>query len=102
MSEPVASVLRAAYPEVFFFIDREECALGYSPKVREFFLRVRPGSAVHQTLAFCPFSGKAFPEPLRDRFFDELEALGLIDGLADVERAPAEFQSEAWWIERGL
>ena len=102
MSEPVASILRAAYPEVFFFIDRGECALGYSPKVREFYLRVLPGSLVHQTLAFCPFSGKALPEPLRDRFFDELEALGLIDGLADVERAPAEFQSEAWWIERSL
>ena len=101
MNEPAISVLRDVYPEVFFFIDREECALGYSPKVREFYLRVRHTGSVVQTLAFCPFSGKGFPPSLRERFFDELEALCLYD-LADADRAPTEFQSETWWIERGL
>lgn len=102
MSQPPASVLRDAYPEVFFFIDRGECALGYSAQFREFSLEVRPGRPVLQRLAFCPFSGRAFPEPLRNRFFDELASLGLDDGLADMERAPTEYQSETWWIRRGL
>jgi hypothetical protein len=98
----VETILRGEYPEIFFFIDREECGLSYSPKVREFSLLVRPDGEAGQMLHFCPFSGKPFPDSLRDRFFDELDAMGLTDGLADVERAPAEFQSEAWWIGRGL
>jgi hypothetical protein len=57
---------------------------------------------LEQQLRFCPFTGKALPGSLRNRFFDEIEKLGLVDGLADIERAPAEFQSETWWIARGL
>lgn len=102
MAAPVETTLRDAYPEIFFLIDREECGLRYDPKVREFTLAVRPREAVEQVLRFCPFTGKALPPSLRDHFFIELERLGLIDGLADVGRAPAEFQSEAWWIARGL
>lgn len=102
MSKAVQSVLRKDYEDLFFFLDREECGITYSPSFREFGLLVRPRSQVQQQLRFCPFTGKALPESLRDRFFDEIEKLGLIDGLADIERAPAEFQSEEWWIKRGL
>jgi hypothetical protein len=91
----IESALRSAYPDLFFFIDRGECGLGYSPRVREFHLAVRPGSEVVQQLAFCPFSGKALPESLRQAFFDQLETIGLSDGLSDVDRAPPEFQTEA-------
>jgi hypothetical protein len=99
---PVRTSLRDIYPEFFSFLDRGECGLGYSPKVREFYVKVRSGSPVIQLLNFCPFSGKAFPASLRDRFFDELEELGLTEGLADFENAPAEFQSEDWWMSRHL
>lgn len=102
MNPGVETSLRGEYPEIFFFIDREECGLSYSPKVREFSLLVRPDGEAGQMLHFCPFSGKQLPPSLRDRFFDELEAIGLCDGLADVERAPLEFRSEAWWIARDL
>lgn len=102
MSTAVPSVLRKEYADLFFFLDRDECGIGYSPSFREFGLTVRPGSPVWQQLRFCPFTGKPLPEPVRDRFFDEIEKLGLIDGLVDIERAPAEFQSEEWWIRRGL
>ena len=102
MKPPVETILRGKYPEIFFFIDRGDCGMSYSPKIREFSLVVRPGGKVGQLLHFCPFSGKQLPPSLRDRFFDELEAVGLRDGLADVERAPLEFQSEAWWVGRGL
>lgn len=98
----ISSTLRQSYPEIFFFIDRDECGLGYSPRFREFFLRARPGSAAVQLLQFCPFSGKSLPSSLRDRFFDELEALGLQDGLSDVDLAPEEFQGEAWWLSRNI
>ena len=103
MKPPVQSVLRARYPEIFSFIDAGECGLRYSPKVREFHLQVRRSSvSVVQEICFCPFTGQALPPGLRDEYFRELEALGLQDGLADIPRAPPEFQSEAWWIARDL
>ncbi len=102
MTAPVENSLRDQFPDIFFFIDRDECALRYSPRFREFSLAARPNYGATQIIRFCPFSGAPLPEPLRDRFFDELEAIGLTDGLSDIERAPNEFQSEAWWISRGL
>ena len=103
MKPPVETTLRDGYPEIFRFIDRGECGIGYSPKVREFGLQVRASnSSVRQAIHYCPFTGKALPSGLRDEFFDALEAIGLDGGLSDVENAPPEFQSEAWWIARGL
>ena len=98
----IESTLRSAYPELFFFIDRGECGIDYSSRFREFSLMVRPNSNVFQQLIFCPFSGKPLPASLRDPFFDTLETLGFVNGIADVEKAPEEFQSEAWWLSRGL
>ena len=95
--------LRASYPDLFFFIDRDECALSYNPAMREFHLDVRPPEKdVGQLLSFCPFSGKALPSSLRDAFFDALEEIGLTGGLADLHRVPQEFRSEDWWIKRNL
>ena len=98
----IPSVLRTDYQDLFFFIDRGECGLNYSPRTREFSLFVRPGSPVVQQLLFCPFSGRALPRSLRTSYFDELEKIGLADGLNDIDKAPEEFQSERWWIEREL
>ena len=103
MKPPIETVVRARYPELFRFIDRGECGLKYLPKVREFCLQVRWSSpSVGQRIHYCPFTGKALPAGLRDEYFDALEAIGLHNGLSDVEKAPLEFQSEAWWIARGL
>ena len=103
MKPPIETVLRDQYPEMFRFIDAGECGLWYFPKFREFNLQVRGSSkSVGQRIHFCPFTGKALPGGLRDEYFDALEAIGLHDGLSDVEKAPLEFQSEAWWIARGL
>jgi hypothetical protein len=98
----IESTLRDEFPDLFNFIDRGECGLGYSPRFREFHLGVGPGSMAVQQLYFCPFSGKALPSSLRDAFFDALEAMGLTGGLRDVDRAPEAFQSEEWWLSRGL
>ena len=96
------SILREQYPDLFFFIDRDECALGYSPSFREFHLQARPRYGAAQLMSYCPFTGAKLPESLRNRLFEELETIGLLDGLAEIERAPTEFQSEEWWIRRCL
>lgn len=49
-----------------------------------------------QLLFFCPWCGEKLPQSQRDRWFDELEAMG-VDPAVDV--IPTRFQSGAW---RGL
>ncbi|WP_156356111.1 DUF6980 family protein [Sphingomonas sp. Leaf22] len=49
--------------------------------------------AARQTLFFCPWCGERLPPSLRDRWFDELEALGIDP---DIGPIPEDFQSSAW------
>jgi hypothetical protein len=46
-----------------------------------------------QKIDFCPWCGTKLPLSLRDRWFDELEALG-IDAMIDP--VPEPYRSSAW------
>ncbi len=48
---------------------------------------------VLQKIVFCPWSGDRLPQGCRDRWFDELEALG-IDPLNDP--IPEPYQTKQW------
>ena len=81
---------------------RCESHLGYQPKFREYFVDIRDefgGSAVH-LIKHCPWCGKKFPSPLRDKFFDTLEKEYNIE--TDIgecqqsEDIPEEFKSDEW------
>ena len=52
-----------------------------------------PAGGAKQQLFHCPWCGEELPPSQRDRWFDELEALG-IDPMADP--IPDRFQSGAW------
>ncbi|WP_443025513.1 DUF6980 family protein [Sphingomonas sp. PB4P5] len=54
--------------------------------------RVHAGEA-RQSLFYCPWSGEKLPPTQRDRWFDELEALGLDPWHDEV---PERFRSDAW------
>jgi hypothetical protein len=50
-----------------------------------------------------PFSGKALPSALRDEWFATVEKLLGRPYAGSLETpVPVEFDTEAWWIERGL
>lgn len=66
------------------------------PKVREFGLRVLDGGSSCITLLFCPYCGSKFPESLSDRWFEEIERLGLEPGDAAI---PDKYRTAEWWRE---
>lgn len=70
----------------------------WNAKLREFGVKLgdywKYDSWSYIQVAFCPFCGKSFPGSLRDRYFDELEKLG-IDPWNDP--IPEEYTSDKWW-----
>lgn len=48
-------------------------------------------------LCFCPWCGKKLPESKRQRWFEELDALGIAFSLFETEQVPPEYLSDAWW-----
>ena len=78
-------------------LDDERMPVEYLPNMREYVL-VIDGPMV-DLIAHCPWCGSTLPDSLRDRFFDELDNLGL-----EVEdpAVPEEFRSDEWWRARNL
>ncbi len=48
-------------------------------------------------LRFCPWCGKKLPASKRQRWFEELDALGIAFSLFETEQVPPEYLSDAWW-----
>jgi len=69
-------------------------SIRYLPKFREYGILVADGGTAHVVVKFCPWCGAQLPEPLRDQWFDRVEALGLEP---DDQALPPEMQSDEWW-----
>lgn len=80
--------------EIVRFVSEGELGLIYLEKFREFGIEYRDGGTSYQHIKFCPFCGACFPISLRDKWFDEIEAMG-IDPWA--EEIPEEYKSCKWW-----
>jgi hypothetical protein len=74
--------------------DCPDCLVSYSPRFREYGLIVHDGGTAVSGIRFCPWCGARLPESLRDRWFAELEALGIDPGGGEV---PQRFRSAEWW-----
>ncbi len=72
----------------------------YSPKTREWSIKLgefwKYDSWECLGMQFCPFCGYKFPESLRNKYFEELEVLG-IDHWMEPEKVPEEYKSDKWW-----
>jgi hypothetical protein len=77
------------------FIADERLPVVYNAKFREYALAL-VGSEARQDIAFCPWCGQALPTSLRDRFFDDMDRLG-VD--YPSETPPAAYRDDAWWRE---
>jgi hypothetical protein len=75
-------------------IESEEIPIVYTPKLREFGIRVLDGGTSTIELLYCPWCGRKLPESLRDRWFEELRKRG-IDPSSDS--IPDEFTDERWY-----
>lgn len=68
--------------------------LDYTPKLREYGVRVLDGGSSQLLIGFCPWCGQKLLESLRDEWFDALERLG-VDPYGD--EIPTEFTDDRWY-----
>ncbi len=74
-------------------LDCPDLFVYYSPVFREYGL---VNHVEHEVgiIDFCPWCAARLPESLRDRWFEELSALGIDPWNAEV---PEAFLSSSWW-----
>ncbi len=72
--------------------------ISYLDFVREYILRRVTDSVVFHGIEFCPWCGIKLPSSRRDRWFDELDDLGLDDPFGDDRgKVPPQYWSDEWW-----
>ncbi|MDL5030821.1 hypothetical protein QRD43_02790 [Pelomonas sp. APW6] len=69
--------------------------IGYSDRFREYGLLIHDGGSSSMSIRFCPWCGSKLPESLRDRWFEELSALGFDDPWS--QEIPETFRTGAWY-----
>lgn len=79
------------------FTSEPRVPIRYNPRFREYSLELIESEA-RQLIAYCPWCGQALPSSVRDRFFVEMERLG-IDYPSD--EPPAVFRDDQWWRDLG-
>ena len=77
--------------------DCPDCLVHYAAKFDEYGLIIHDGGSSSVSIGFCPWCGARLPDSKRDRWFDELEALGF-DDPTDQE-IPERYRSDAWFAE---
>lgn len=73
--------------------DCPDALVWFNPKFQEYGLIIHDGGASIVTISFCPWCGRRLPESQRDRWFEQLENLGIDPDNDDV---PPEFQNDRW------
>ena len=66
----------------------------YSPQFDEYGIIIHDGGSSYITVKFCPWCGARLPKSKRDRWFQELEAMGFDDPFG--QDIPKEYCSDAW------
>jgi hypothetical protein len=72
-----------------------DAIIRYDPRFGNFSIVVREDAdtVTTQDIDYCPWCAARLPDSLRDRWFDELETLG-IDPMNDL--IPERYRSDAW------
>ena len=75
--------------------DCPDALVFYEPRFDEYGLIIHDGGTSVRVIQFCPWCGAALPASKRDRWFDELVALGFDDPA--VQPIPSAFTTDAWY-----
>lgn len=77
--------------------DRKECPdclLEYNGKFDEYGIIIHDGGTSVNTIQFCPWCGSRLPDSKRDRWFEELEAIGITD--PQEQTISEEYLTDTW------
>jgi hypothetical protein len=67
----------------------------YLEKFDEYGIIIHDGGQSFNCISFCPWCGSSLPESKRDKWFDELEALGFDD--PSEQNIPHKYNTNAWY-----
>ena len=90
------------------FLEENKVAIGYSKKLRAYYIDLKTSKIACQTMYFCPWCGKKLPKILEDEY-DQAISVKLSIPIGDITletyddpRLPLEFKTDEWWKKRGL
>ena len=70
----------------------------YSKRFDEYMIPILLGDCTSGIcITYCPWCGTKLPESKRQRWFDELEKMGIEFSLFDTEQIPPSYLSDDWW-----
>ena len=69
----------------------------YSARFDEYMLLNSPDSISGICIEYCPWCGQKLPASKRERWFDELDELGIEYSLFDTEQVPEAYLNDEWW-----
>jgi hypothetical protein len=75
--------------------DCPDALILYVPCFDEYGIIIHDGGRSTLTIHYCPWCGTALPASTRDRWFEELAALGFDDPL--MQPIPPAFTTDAWY-----
>lgn len=75
-------------------LQKNEIALYYSPKFREYGIKYMDGGTSIQLIKYCPWCGKILPKDLRNEWFNIIENMNFDPNDPLI---PIKFLSEEWW-----
>jgi uncharacterized protein DUF6980 len=82
----------AEHPNPF---DCPDALIHYDPRFDEYGLIIHDGGTSFRVIQFCPWCGAKLPISKRDRWFEELAALGFDD--PTTQPIPIAFMTNAWY-----
>ncbi|MGD9869233.1 MAG: hypothetical protein AB7U38_14675 [Hyphomicrobiales bacterium] len=68
----------------------------YSEVFDEYGIIIHDGGPSYSLIQYCPWCGAKLPESQRDRYFAELDALGIEYDFLDDETLPEKYRTAAW------
>jgi hypothetical protein len=74
--------------------DNVDTPIVFIRKFDEYGLKIWDGGSSSVTLDFCPWCGEKLPTSKRDRWFDEIEKLGIDPWTEDV---PDKYNTDEWF-----
>jgi hypothetical protein len=69
----------------------------YSKRFDEYMIPVSEDGLSGICIAYCPWCGQKLPESKRERWFEELDEIGIEFSLFDTEQVPPSYLSDDWW-----
>jgi len=76
----------------------EDPVITYVKVFDEYGIAVKDGGTSKIRIKYCPWCGTRLPESKKDRWYDELEQLGISD--PDDPRIPDSYRTDLWWRKR--